>query len=371
MALAALALASGCRESAPPREARPTLRDAPHESAPRADAAAGSVAPPAAEGDPSARPRIVMEVDAVLFTRAHALAVAESVPEVNFTIVPRDSVRKVIGAADAFVGSPTPPILKAGRRLRWIQTQTGGVDQSVFPELRDSPIVLTSAKIVKGPAMADHAMGLLLALTRQIWRGVEARQRGDWPNGAYQPIELYGKTALIVGLGGAGTQIAERAFASGMRVIATDPKDIPIMRAVERVERPERLAELIPLADVIFVAAPLTEQTQDLFGERAFARMKRGVFFVNVSRGGLVDTDALVRALRDGRVAGAGLDVVDPEPLPADHPLWKMENVVVTPHVAGRSDDGPAHRSELIIENARRFARGLPLRNVANKSLGY
>jgi len=285
--------------------------------------------------------------------------------------VPRESVRTVIGAADAFVGAPTPQLLKAGTRLRWIQVQAGGMDSFVFPELRDSPIVLTSAKIVKGPAMADHAMGLLLVLTRQIWRGVEARERGEWSDGGYRPIELYGKTALIVGLGGAGTQIAERAFAAGMRVIATDPKDIPVMRAVERVERPERLADLIPLADVIFVAAPLTEQTQGLFGERAFARMKRGVFLVNVSRGGLVDTDALVRALRDGRVAGAGLDVVDPEPLPPDHPLWKMENVVVTPHVAGRSDNGPARRSELIIENARRFARGLPLRNVANKVLGY
>ncbi len=304
-------------------------------------------------------------------SHGRTLAVAESVPEVDFVIVPRDSVPAVIGAADAFVGTPTLKLLARAPRLRWIQTQGGGVDGLIFPELRDSRIVLTSAKIVKGPAMADHAMGLLLALTRQIWRGVEARQHGSWAAEGYDPIELAGKTALIIGLGGAGTQIAERAFASGMRVIATDPKDIPIMRAVDRVERPERLPDLIPLADVIVVAAPLTDRTRRLFGTGEFGAMKRGVYFINISRGGLVDTDALVRALREGRVAGAGLDVVTPEPLPADHPLWKMKNVIITPHLAGQSDQGPAHRSALIIENTRRFVRGLPLRNVADKTLGY
>jgi phosphoglycerate dehydrogenase-like enzyme len=305
-----------------------------------------------------------------LFTRSHAKAVADSVATVEWVIVPPESVLAVIATADGFVGAPTPEIIRAGKHLRWVQTQSGGVDAFLFPELRDGPIVLTNAKIVKGPAMADHAMGLLLLLTRQLWRAVEARAPEAWSTDSYEPIELIGKTALIVGLGGAGTQVAERAFASGMRVIATDPKDIPITRAVERVEPPERLAELLPLADVIFLTAPLTDRTRALLGEREFRLMKRGVYLINVARGDLVDTPALVRALEDDRIAGAGLDVVSPWPS-RRHPLWRMKNVIITPHLAGRSDRGPEHRSRLIMENAERFARGLPLRNVVDKQLGY
>ena len=153
-----------------------------------------------------------------------------------------------------------------------------------------------------------------------------------------------------------------------MAKFATDPKDIPIMRAVERVERPERLAELLPLADVIFLTAPLTRPTFKLLGDREFGLMKHGVYLVNVARGELVDTDALVRALQDGRVAGAGLDVLSPEPPPRGHPLWRMKNVIMTPHIAGHSDRGAERRAQLFIENAHRFARGLPLRNVVDKA---
>jgi phosphoglycerate dehydrogenase-like enzyme len=306
-----------------------------------------------------------------LFTRAHAQAVADSVPEIDWVIVPRKSVLAVIGTADALIGDPTPAMIRAGPRLRWVQAQSGGVDDILFPELRDRPIVLTTSKIIKGPAMADQAMGLLLVLTRQIWRAVESRAHEQWPDINHEAIELYGKTALVIGLGGAGTQVAERAFASGMRVIATDPKDIPVMRAVERVERPERLAELLPLADVIFLTAPLTKQTFKLLGDREFGLMKPGVYLVNVARGELVDTDALVRALQDGRVAGAGLDVLSTEPPPRGHPLWRMKNVIMTPHIAGHSDRGAERRAQLFIENAHRFARGLPLRNVVDKALGY
>lgn len=352
--------------------------ESPESPARRAAASPSLPLPPgaavqSADSSPTQRPRIVVDVHPrrnPLFTRAHAQAVADSVPEVDWVIVPPESVAAVIGTADAFIGAPTPGLIRAGARLRWVQTQSGGVDAFLFPALRESPIVLTDAKIVKGAAMADHAMGLLLLLTRQLWRAVEARRREEWTNERYQPTELRGKTALVVGLGGAGTQVAERAFASGMRVIATDPKDIPIMRAVDRVARPEQLPDLLPLADVIFLTAPLTAQTDKLLGEREFGLMKRGVYLINVARGDLVDTEALVRALQDGRVAGAGLDVVSPHPA-RGHPLWKMNNVIMTPHLAGRSDRGPEHRSQLIIENARRFVRGLPLRNVVDKTLGY
>jgi phosphoglycerate dehydrogenase-like enzyme len=240
-----------------------------------------------------------------------------------------------------------------------------------FPELLESAITLTSAKIIEGPEMADHAMALLLALTRQLDRAIAQRPQEKWSSRGYAPVELRGKTAVIIGLGGAGTQIAERAFAFGMQVIAVDPKDLPIMRAVERVVGPDRLADVLPEADVVFISAPLTEQTRGLLGDREFARMKAGVFIINVARGGIIRTDALVRALADGRVGGAGLDVVDPEPLPRGHPLWRTGRVVLTPHLAGGSDQGMARRRELVTENVRRFAEGLPLRNVVDKAAGY
>ncbi len=300
--------------------------------------------------------------------------VAESVPEIDFILAPRDSLTAYISDVDALMGTPTPAIIKrAGPGLKWIQVHDGGVDRyaALFPELGERGVTLTDAKIIKGPEMADHAMALLLGLTRQINRAVANQRREEWSQGGFDPIELRGRTALIVGLGGAGTQIAERAFAFGMRVIATDPKNIPYMRAVERVEKPDMLHQLLPEADVVFMAAPFTAATRNLFGAREFGKMKRGAYFINISRGGTVDTDALVGALNSGHVAGAGLDVVTPERLPKGHPLWRMENVIITPHLAGNSDQGVIRRTALFIENARRFARGLPLRNVVDLTLGY
>jgi len=214
-------------------------------------------------------------------------------------------------------------------------------------------------------------MALLLALTRQLDRAIAQRPQEKWSARGYAPLELRGKTAVIIGLGGAGTQIAERAFAFGMRIIAVDPKDLPMMRSVERVVAPDRLADVLPEADVTFISAPLTEQTRGLLGDREFGRMKPGVFIINVARGGIIRTDALVRALADGRVGGAGLDVVDPEPLPRGHSLWRTGRVVLIPHVAGGSDQGMERRRELITENVRRFTQGLPLRNVVDKAAGY
>lgn len=210
--------------------------------------------------------------------------------------MPTESVTALIGTADGFVGTPTPALVRSGRRLRWVQVHAGGVEELLFPELLESAITLTSAKIIKGPEMADHAMALLLALTRQLDRAIAQRPQEKWSSRGYAPVELRGKTAVIIGLGGAGTQIAERAFAFGMRVIAVDPKDLPIMRAVERVVGPDRLADVLPEADVVFISAPLTEQTRGLLGDREFARMKAGVFIINVARGGIIRTDALVRA---------------------------------------------------------------------------
>jgi phosphoglycerate dehydrogenase-like enzyme len=319
------------------------------------------------------RPRVLIEIipGAQGFPRSLIDTLARAVPEAEVVAAPRESLVAAIGTADGFVGNPTPGLVHRGTRLRWIQVHSGGVEDVLFPEIRDSPITLTNAKIVKGPQMADHAIGLLLALTRQLDRAIADRGQQKWSARGFAPLELRGKTAVIIGLGGAGTQIAERAFAFGMRVLAVDPKDLPLMRAVEQVVSPDRLPEVLPEADVLFISAPLTKATRGMLAEREFALMKPGVFVINVSRGEIIHTDALVRALAEGRVAGAGLDVVDPEPLPKGHRLWHMKHVVLTPHIAGGSDQNLARRRELVTENVRRFARGLPLRNVVDKAAGY
>ncbi len=269
-------------------------------------------------------------------------------------------------------GADVGDVVRAGRRLRWVQVGSAGVERYVSaPELRDSAIVLTNAQIIQGPEIADHAFGLLLGLTRDIKYFGERMGKGGERRSRLPLIELGGRTALVIGLGGIGTQVAQRAAAFGMRVLAVDPVDVPMHRDVAYVGKPDELDALLPEADVVFSCVPRTPRSEKMLGARQFQLMKQGAYLVNVSRGAIVDTEALVAALRSGRVAGAGLDVTDPEPLPDGHPLWTMPNVVITPHVAGQSDRVGERRLKLYRDNVERFVDGRPLRNVVDKTLGY
>lgn len=277
-----------------------------------------------------------------------------------------------VAACDAIVGMPGGRIgrdlIRLGENLQWVQTFSAGVE-TVAPQMTDTDIVLTNVKILQGPEIADHAMALLLNFTRDLKFYNEQTQ---WQSNARLPhIELRGKTVLIIGLGGIGTQIAQRAAGFDMRVIAIDPKDIPLHRDVAYVGKPDELDALLPQADVVISSVPYTPQTDQMLGRKQFSLMKDGVYLVNVSRGRIVDTDALVQALRSGKVAAAGLDVTDPEPLPAGHPLWSMTNVTITPHIATRSDRLEERRATLFRDNVSRFLDGQPLRNVVNKQSGY
>jgi len=214
-------------------------------------------------------------------------------------------------------------------------------------------------------------MSLLLALTRDLYLAIPDRVKEEWNRRESSPIELRGKTAVIIGVGGIGMQIAQRAHAFDMKVIGVDPKDVPLSYFVSRMVPPDRLEAVLPEADVVFMAAPLTSQSQGMMGPRQFGLMKKGSYFIAVSRGRTYDSDALLQALKTGRLAGAGLDVTNPEPLPKGHPLWKLENVIITPHIAGQSDGVEARRMALIVENVTRFVRGEPLLNVVDKKKGY
>lgn len=273
--------------------------------------------------------------------------------------------------ADAILGTINDDLLRAAPKLKWVQTYSAGVERYLTPEVKASPVTITNGKIIQGPNIADHAFALLLALTRDLHRIIPNRTAEEWSRGRHQPIELAGKTAVIIGAGGIGMQIAQRAKGFGMRVIGVDPKDLSYTPLLDKLVPPDRLDAVLPEADVVFVSAPHTPESEGMMGARQFELLKKGAYFIAVSRGKLYNTDALVRALDSRRLAGAGLDVTDPEPLPKGHPLWKFENVVITPHIAGQSDRVQSRRMELIKNNIRRFAANEPLLNVVDKSKGY
>ncbi|MCW5981365.1 MAG: D-2-hydroxyacid dehydrogenase [Bryobacteraceae bacterium] len=297
-------------------------------------------------------------------------------PRGNFVGVKgAEEAQREVADADALIGGVTREMLRSARRLKWIQAGGAGVETILFPELVSSDITLTNCKIIQGPEISDHAMALLLALTRRLNELIPLRETKEWPQREYQtthrPIELNGRTALIVGLGGIGMQIAQRAWAFGMRVLAVDPADMPMTRFVDELAPVDRLRDFLPQADVVFMAAPHTPETERMLGPTEFNLMKQGAYFIAVSRGKTYDGNALVKALDEKRLAGAGLDVVDPEPLPKDNPLWRFSNVVITPHIAGQSDKFYVRQMSVFKENARRFTEGLPLINVVDKRKGY
>jgi D-2-hydroxyacid dehydrogenase (NADP+) len=290
--------------------------------------------------------------------------------------VTRGSAMQEISDADAYIGDITSAEVRAGKHLKWVGVMSAGVERVLFPsdgssDLRQSNIILTNNKIVQGPEIADHALAMLLMMSRDLYVLYRNDQQQIWNPRSFHGIELRGKTALIVGVGGVGTQIAIRANAFGMHVIGVDPEDKPFLPFLDRVVKPDQFDEVIPKADVIFISAPDTPKSHKMMGTREFELMKKNSYFIAVSRGGIYNMGGLVRALDEKRLAGAGVDVTDPEPLPKDHPLWKFPNVIITPHIAGRSDEDTVRMVGTIQENIRRFVDGRPLINVVDKQKGY
>ena len=272
---------------------------------------------------------------------------------------------------DVVFGTLTPAMLERARRLRWVQATSAGVDSVLFPQFVESDVVLTSAKGIVGVHLADHAMALLLALTRGI---ATAIRNPRWDQ--RMPIrdvswELEGLTMGIVGLGGTGRDLAVRAHAFGMRIVAVDPQSVEVPPQVEACKGMEAFDNLLEESDVVAVCAPLTPETEGMFDESAFARMRSHALLINVTRGKIVDEAALLNALSNGVIGGAGLDVTPQEPLPEDHPLWRMSNVVVTPHTAGGSPVRGDRIVDLFCENLRRLLDGDALSSVIDKSKGY
>lgn len=259
-------------------------------------------------------------------------------------------------------------ILAKAPKLRWFHSPAAGVEGYLFPEMVASPVILTNSKGVYSIFIAELAMGHLLAHTTQVHANTVRDDRLTWLRDTLRGFELYGATVVVIGLGNIGSEVADRCLAFKMRVIGVDP----VRKAAAGIElvRPNRIDEVLPLADVVIITAPATTARKLFDRERLFG-LKKGTYLINSSRGPVVDTDALVEALAAGHLAGAGLDVVDPEPLPKDHPLWTMPNVTITPHIGGMTDAVDRRRFTILRENLWRFVRGVPLLNVVNKTRGF
>ncbi len=284
-----------------------------------------------------------------------------------------EEFENAIRDADGIVGGIGKDQFAKAKKLKWVQSTSAGVEAySFWPEFMASDVQLTNCKVVQGPTIGDHAFALLLSLTRGMHEYIpgrrEWRSRSNAPKGM---TELPGMTAIIIGMGGIGMQIAQRAHGFGMNVIGVDPKNIPVNNYAPTIVPPDRLDEVLPKGDVVFVSAPLTPESEHMIGAAQFDRMKRGAYFVAVSRGRLYDKGALIKAIDSQKLAGAGLDVTDPEPLPADDPLWQFSNIVITPHVASHAKGSDDRRLDLIRGNVGRFARGEPLTHLVNKAVGY
>ncbi len=294
---------------------------------------------------------------------------------------------RAVADADAFVGKITPPMLATARRLRWVQSATASLEHYVFPELVEHPCTLTNMRGIYSDVIADHVFGFIISFARNLhvyarkqaerrWEpegGEAARSTFAAGPGVVSAIDrahrrLAGATLGVVGLGAIGSEIARRGPAFGMRVLAIDPVAAGAPAGVEAVWKPERLPDLLAQSDYVAIAAPHTPATAGMFRRPQFRQMKRTAYLINIGRGAIVSLADLTAVLQAGEIAGAGLDVFETEPLPADHPLWGMPNVILTPHVAGYAPEIAGRHLEVLLDNIGRFRRGEPLRNVVNKA---
>lgn len=284
--------------------------------------------------------------------------------------------------AEALGKAPAAEVIQPGRWsdelwksatcLKWVQSGGAGVERFLTADFIASPIVLTNARGIYAVPIADHIMAFVLHFSR-VFNMLLRKQIGhawaDW--GECEPDELVGKTLGIVGLGGIGTEVAKRAKAFDMRVIATRRRpELPSDHADE-VRGADELPWLLRESDHVALCAALTPGTRHLIGEEQLKLMKPTAHLINIGRGGLIDEQALIAALRERQIAGAGLDVFEMEPLPADSPLWDMPNVLITPHTAGSSPRSHARLMDLFCENLRRHVAGEELLNVVDKTEGY
>ncbi len=293
----------------------------------------------------------------------------ERVPgiQVHFCTNPAEAM-EVIGECDAAFGNIAPELFARAANLRWIASPHTGPPAGYYhPGLVASDVIVTNTRGIHNDHISIHAMALLLALAKGLHVYMRRQLQGRWQVD-YDVVHLPEATVVIVGVGGIGGETARLCAELGMTVLGVDPRVSEPPEGVSESHRPDALDQVLPRGDFVIVTAPETPQTLGLFNIDKFRLMKESAFFINVGRGGTAVIDDLTQALQAGEIRGAGLDVFDTEPLPAGHPLWDMENVIITPHVAGIGPYLEERRAEVFFDNCVRFNQGIPLRNVVDKA---
>ena len=319
--------------------------------------------------------RLVLLADRVTPGEEWARRLADDVPGLHVDVVAATASERqqaeALRGADAAYGRLTPTLLAAAGDLRWLQSPQSNPPLSFwFPELVGSSVHVTGFRGIYDDAIAAHVMALTLALARRL--DVYAGQQARHAYGpAHQALHLPGATLLVVGMGSIGAEVARLASAFGLRVIGTDARRDRPPPGAEAVYPPEALDELLPIADVVVNLLPHTPATDGLFDAARFSLLRRGALYVSAGRGETTSSEALLAALRDGRVGGAGLDVVDAEPVPPESPLWDAPRLLITPHVAWSGPDLGERPYEVVRENTRRFVRGEPLLTEIDKRDQY
>lgn len=306
------------------------------------------------------------------FTREH-LNKIQAVSEDLDIVVPQtvEETQSEIRDTEIVFGDFSPEMFAEARNLRWVQSIGSGIDGVLFDDFVESDVTLTSAKGTVGIHLADHAWALILALTRGIhtalrektWRVRMSMRANSW--------ELAGMTMGVFGLGGTGVEVARRAQGFGMRTLALDSEQVNKPSFVEEVWPLDRFYDLLEASDIVVICLPLTDETRGVFNARAFSHMRNHALLINVTRGDIVDGPSLLEALENGVIGGAGLDTSPGEPLADDHPLWNMDNVVITPHTAGGSPVRVARIVDVFCDNLKRYLEGRPLTGVIDKHKGY
>jgi len=298
----------------------------------------------------------------------------ERFADTEFVTAPEDAAFAApLLEADAIIGGAAlgDEELAAAKRLRWVQVTSAGVEGWLTPALAEHPLKLTNFSGVAAPNIADHVLAMLYAFARGLPELMERQRRKEWSDEEPTTFEPAGQTLVILGLGEIGEELAKRASGVGMRVLAMQrhPEEPP--EGVDETVKSDELPDLLREADHVALTLPLTEKTKGMIGAQELALLRPSAYLYNIGRGQLIDQDALIAALREGRLAGAGLDVVDPEPLPADSPLWALPNVLITGHHAVATPRLWERGIVLLEDNIDRFLKGGALRNEVDTKAGY
>lgn len=310
--------------------------------------------------------------------------VAGQVPVVNCTT--KEQALNEIQDASGFIGKITPELLSNARVLTWVQSPTASLEHYIFPELVNHPCQLSNMRGIFYDVIADHVFSYILCVARNLHLYLRQQQNSKWsPIGAEQQestlfnaagtiseidkrhLHLADCTIGVVGVGSIGAEVCRRAKAFGMNILGVDPIINSIPEALPVVWKLDRLPDLLQQSDFVVIAAPHTPETAKLFGQQQFQQMKNSAWLINIGRGVIVDLADLTSALQSKEIAGAALDVLEEEPLPKEHPLWQMQNVFITPHVAAASPQVSQRHLETLLENVRRHASGERPLNIVNK----